>query len=179
MGKKNLIYLCCLSLIFVLSAANGAQAVVPPWEIEGLRAKEIPDFQIKDITGKTITNKELQGKVVLLNFWATWCRPCAQEMPAFERLYQRYKDKGLVIVGISVDSETDFVKNFLKKISVTFPIAVDTKSEVANAYKVFTYPTTFLVDRHGVVQDFYLGSREWEEEAFIGTLEKLLGPVRK
>lgn len=162
------ICLICFSLI-----SNLATAAIPPWEIDALVQKDTPAFQIVDLTGNNISNKDLRDKVVLLNFWATWCAPCREEMPALSKLYSRFKDKGLIIVGVSIDSSEKLVKSFLETNPVSFPIATDIDSKIADLYKVYTYPTTFLIDKHGVVQEYFLGGQEWNDPSFVAKIKAL------
>jgi len=162
-----------LFLLICLSA-NTAGAAIPPWEIDGLLHKDAPAFQVTDLSGKEISNKTLRGEVVLLNFWATWCGPCREEMPDLRKLQRRFKDDGLQVVGIAVDSSKAMVERFLVMMPVAFPVAVDSAAKIADSYKVYTYPTTFLLDRHGVIQAFYLGSRQWDEPAFVEKIKTLL-----
>jgi hypothetical protein len=95
---------------------------------------------------------DLRGKVVLLNFWATWCMPCRQEMPALETLYQRYKDAGLVVLAVNMDRlSTAGVEAFVQEVAVTFPIVLDPAWATAQTYRVLGLPTTYLIDRAGNV----------------------------
>jgi thiol-disulfide isomerase/thioredoxin len=113
--------------------------------------------------------------VVFLNFWATWCPPCREEMPAMERLYQRYKDKGFVVLAVSMDSEGGpIVVPFVKERGLTFPIGVDPKMALADRYGVRALPSSFLVDRKGNVAALALGPREWNGKAAHALIESLL-----
>jgi peroxiredoxin len=121
--------------------------------------KAAPNFALKDPSGKTVELKQFRGKPVLLNFWATWCAPCKDEMPELEQLYRQYKDQGLVVLGVSIDdaSSTKQVPDVLKEGSpsvgsYTFPVALDVKQDVMRQYHLFGVPSSFFIDRDGVVR---------------------------
>src|SRR5262249_353208 len=126
-------------------------------------------------SGASLSLSELRGKVVLLNFWATWCVPCRKEMPAIEALYQRYKDRGLEVVAISLDKiEAAPVEAFVKDMGVTYRVVLDPRWAAAGTYGVRGLPATFLLDRTGNVVMRELGERDWMEEAKQQTVEGLL-----
>lgn len=119
-------------------------------------------FTVRDLSGKLVSLGDFKGKVVLLNFWATWCAPCAKEMPSMERLYQAYGAKGLVIVGMSVDTGAPHdVKAFAQKLKVTFPILHDRDSIVSRHYSIPGVPVSYLIDRKGRVAYRVLGEYDW------------------
>jgi peroxiredoxin len=139
------------------------------------RAQAAKDFSVPTPNGKTLRLADYRGKVVFLNFWATWCPPCREEMPAMERLYQRYKDKGFVVLAVSMDSEGGpIVVPFVKERGLTFPIGVDPKMALADRYGVRALPSSFLVDRKGNVAALALGPREWNGKAAHALIESLL-----
>jgi len=120
------------------------------------KGKPAPDFTLKTLDGKKISLSDLKGKVVLVNFWATWCPPCREEMPLFERVYRKYKDKGFEILAISTDSSVDPIKKFVKEFKVSFPVLLD-DGKVSNLYSIQGLPTSFLIDREGKVVKVRLG----------------------
>ena len=137
--------------------------------------KDAPDFQVRTPDERTIRLADLRGKVVFLNFWATWCDPCREEMPSMERLHQAYKDRGLVVLAISLDAQGASVVNpFVKKFGLTFPIGLDPKMAVRETYGVWAVPSTFLVDKKGKRVLFANGSREWDSPAAHALIESLL-----
>jgi peroxiredoxin len=110
-----------------------------------------------------ISLSDLKGKVVFLNFWATWCKPCEEEMPAMERLHRRFKDKGLVVLAISEDTDgASVVGPYLKKHGLTFPVGLDPKMAVAGQYGVWAVPSTFIIDKSGKRILFANGVRQWD-----------------
>ena len=121
-----------------------------------------PDFTLPTLSGAPIHLAELRGKVVLLNFWATWCVPCRTEMPTLEALYQRYKDRGLDVLAVNLDlRSTAGVAAFLQEVGVTFRVGLDPSWSIARAYRVLGLPTTYLIDRAGNVVVREVGERDW------------------
>jgi peroxiredoxin len=134
-----------------------------------------PDFTLSTLSGTSLSLAELRGKVVLLNFWATWCVPCRQEMPAIEALYQRYKDRGLEVLAISLDkTPTATVEAFVKEMGVTYRIVLDPAWTTTRPYGVRGLPATFLIDRAGNVVLRELGERDWMAEEKQQVVEGLL-----
>ncbi len=127
----------------------------------GPSAKSAPSFTLQDLNGKTVSLSDFKGKVVVLDFWATWCPPCVKEIPHFIELYEQYKDRGFAMVGISVDREgVSVVKSFARKYQINYPILM-ADGQVANAYGGITgIPTTFVIDSAGNIRHKYVGYRE-------------------
>ena len=126
------------------------------------KATQASAFTAETLEGQPLRLAQYKGKVVMLNFWATWCTPCREEMPAFQRLYDRHKAQGFVVIGLSVDAEgTSVVKPFVKEYGLTFPIGLDPKMDVAEKFSVRALPSTFLIDKEGKILAMALGPREW------------------
>jgi peroxiredoxin len=123
------------------------------------------DFTVPTAAGQRFRLSDHRGKVVFLNFWATWCPPCREEMPALERLYRQQKDRGFTMVAISLDASPAVVGPYLAQGGFTFPVALDPRMELANAYAVRALPASFIVDPRGVVVAMALGAREWDGPA--------------
>lgn len=119
--------------------------------------RQAPGFSLRDLTGGSVTLEQFKGKVLFLAFWAPWCVPCRDELPELERLYTKYRDKGFVVIGISVESSASGVSSFLKKVPVTFPVIIDGTGQIAEAYRITGLPASFLIDRGGVVHTRYWG----------------------
>jgi thiol-disulfide isomerase/thioredoxin len=134
----------------------------------------LPEIGLQDLAGHRVDLASLKGKVVLVDFWASWCAPCKQEMPVLERLYQKYKDRGLVVVGVSVDQEGTNVGAFLKQLKVSFPIVHDKGHDVANRFKPPRMPSSYIVDRNGVVRNVHGGFRAGDDATIEGEITKLL-----
>ena len=129
------------------------------------------DFVLTSIDGGSVKLSDYQGKVVLVNFWATWCGPCVVETPSLVRIYHKYRDRGFQVIGVAMQSEEDNVKNFVEKYRVPYAIARDTTSEVGLRYQVFALPSSFLFTADGKVQKTFMGFVE--EERLERELEKL------
>ncbi|NOZ72816.1 MAG: TlpA family protein disulfide reductase, partial [Chloroflexi bacterium] len=140
--------------------------LAPPAPIIGLLVGNIaPDFTLRTLSGDTLRLADLRGQVVLLNFWATWCGPCQKEMPLLMESYLQYQDQGFVVVGINVGESTLKIQSFVDALQITFPIALDEKLQVNHQYRVFGLPTSFLLDRQGVIDYRAIGAlrqSEWE-----------------
>jgi len=120
------------------------------------------EFRVVTPDNQQLNLSEFKGKVIFLNFWATWCKPCEEEMPSMERLHQRFKDRGLVVLGISEDADGAVVTPYLKKHKLTFPVGLDPKMAVAGLYGVWALPSTFIIDKSGHRTLFANGPREWD-----------------
>ena len=108
-----------------------------------------PDFEIELIDGETVTLSGYRGEVVLLNFWGTWCPPCRAEMPALQRTWEEYKDRGVVFLGAAIYDEKADVEKFAAAYGITYPLGIDLLGDLTVDYKVTSFPTTFLIDREG------------------------------
>jgi len=121
------------------------------------------EFHVATPDNRQLKLSEFKGKVVVLNFWATWCKPCEEEMPSMERLHQRFKDKGLVVLALSEDAGgAGVVSPYLKKHKLTFAVGLDPKMSVAGLYGVWAIPSTFIIDKRGNRALFANGPREWD-----------------
>jgi len=116
---------------------------------------------------------EHRGRLVMVNFWATWCPPCLEEMPALERLYRQHRESGFVLVAVSVDTDPSKVGHFVTAHRLTFPVGLDPKTRVAELYGVRALPSTFLIDREGNLTALALGPRAWDGDASHSLVEAL------
>lgn len=133
-----------------------------------------PDFTLKSRSGKNIRLSDFRGEVVLLNFWASWCGPCRQEMPLLEAMYKRYKKLGFTVVGVNVEQDNQKAKGYLSDITVSFPILYDTASTASKLYKVSAMPTTVIIDRSGNMRYLHNGYKPGYEKEYQKQLKKLL-----
>jgi len=134
------------------------RVVVDPPRVEGARVGDkAPDFTLTDTDGDKLSLSDLKGKGVILNFWATWCGPCRQEMPLLQKAFEAHGSEGLVVVGVDVGEQAAPVKTFLKELGLTFPAVLDTDQETSRLYRVYGLPTTFFIDRQGVIHYVLVG----------------------
>ena len=134
-----------------------------------------PAIRLADVDGAPRTLESLRGSVVLLNFWATWCIPCRDEMPAMERLHRSYRERGLTVLGVNFKESGPEVRAFLEKLGVSFGTVLDTDGRVSEKYRVRGLPVTFLVDREGRLLWKAIGGREWDGPNGRAHLEEVLG----
>ncbi|MGB0910046.1 MAG: TlpA disulfide reductase family protein [Nitrospirales bacterium] len=138
-----------------------------------------PPFTLGDLEGRQVSLSDFSGKVVLLNFWATWCGPCRVEMPAMEALYQEMKGKGLAIVAVSVDAQgTVVTRPFQEAMGLTFPILHDSDYEVGLSYGARTLPITYIIDRQGIIRHRVFGARDWNGAKAKELIQELLDPPK-
>ena len=159
-----------LRLLIVLAAGMAATASGTGAELSG----PAPDFRLPARSGEQVALSDLKGQVVMLNFWATWCGPCRQEMPHLEALHQRYSDLGFTLLGVNVEEDSSGADTFLEETPVTFPILFDPESEVSNAYEVVAMPSTVLVDRAGNVRFIHHGYKPGYENEYQTQIRALL-----
>ena len=137
-----------------------------------------PSFSLNDLSGRTYSLANYRGKVLLINFWATWCNPCVSEMASLDKLYQKLKDKNFELLAISVDEGGwDEIKKFLQKHPVTFPILLDSDYKVADQYGTYRVPESYLIDSQGKIIDKILGAQEWDSPEMLSKIEKALSEI--
>ena len=131
------------------------------------------DLELLDLSGRPVRLRDFRGRVVLLNFWATWCVPCREEMPALETLARELGPRGLTVVAVNFKESRQEVEAFRQEHKLTFPMLLDSAGQVAERYQVFALPVTILVDRRGMVVGTVLGIRDWvgpDARAYLGRL---------
>lgn len=116
-----------------------------------------PDFALKSLDGRTIRLSELRGKPVMVNFWASWCPPCKNEMPVFEKAYQRYRSQGMEFLGVDVEEDAETVRKFVQENGYSWLFLLDSDGKVSRSYQVSGIPTTFFIDREGIIRDLQIG----------------------
>jgi peroxiredoxin len=170
-----------LIIVLALVGAPGvtARAEDPAAQLELVRpgrAQSAKPFEVPTPDGAKVSLADFRGRVVLLNFWATWCGPCKEEMPAMERLYQKFREQGLVVLAVSNDSEgsTRSVARFVKESGFTFPVGLDPRLRVASLYGVRVLPASLIIDRKGSITHIALGPRDWDSPAARQLFESLL-----
>lgn len=169
------------ALIVAAGALTGpsAWAVADPAAALGLLkpspVRAARDFQVPTAADGKVRLADLKGKVVFLNFWATWCKPCESEMPSIERLHRKFRERGLAVVAISIDADgASVVRPFVAKHQLTFPVGLDPKLAVSGSYAVWALPVTVIIDRDGRQVLLANGPREWDGSASASLFQSLL-----
>ncbi|MDP3421792.1 MAG: TlpA disulfide reductase family protein [Thiobacillus sp.] len=170
--------LLALMLAACCSLGTAHAADLPPLahKLTMQAPKPAPALKLKDIEGKSHDLAKLKGKVVLINFWATWCPPCRREMPSMERLSQRFKGQPFVVLAVDVGEDVDTIETFTSQLdtTLTFPILLDTRSHAMRAWRVAGLPTTFLVDKQGRIVASAIGGREFDHPEIVKTVGDLV-----
>jgi len=142
--------------------------------------KPAPGFTLNDINGKKVSLSDYKGNVILLNFWATFCGPCKEEMPSLNNLYAALKKDGLIVLAVSIDDSEKPVQSFIRAKAITFPVLIDKDQQVYfEQYGVLGLPTSFIIDRDGIVRDKILGDRPWDSKDMKEKIGMLLSRNRK
>jgi peroxiredoxin len=139
-----------------------------------LEGQAAPDFVLRSATGENLRLSEYRGDVVLINFWATWCGPCRQEMPLLNDLYGRYQRVGFNLLGVNIDEDSRRAMQMVQELGVNFPVLFDENKEVSKLYEVEAMPVTILVDREGVVRHVHHGYKPGYEEKYLTEIRSLL-----
>jgi thiol-disulfide isomerase/thioredoxin len=161
--KRTLILalLCCIGFT---TSANAATTTKSP----------ATDFTLKSNSGKNIKLSELRGQVVMINFWASWCGPCRQEMPLLEQLYKKYQPMGFTLLGVNVEENSNDAIKWLKGMEVSFPVLFDNESKVSDLYNVSAMPTTLIIDRDGNMRYYHRGYVPGTEDEYQQQIRALL-----
>jgi len=133
-----------------------------------------PDFTLKSFTGKNIRLAEHRGKIILLNFWATWCTPCRQEIPKLNKLHAKYSRLGASVWGVNIDKNYKSAKSMSNQLNIVYPILHDVDQSTSKHYDLNTMPFTILIDRNGKVRNIYHGYRPGYEKKYAADINKLL-----
>jgi len=150
-----------------LAIASGTVPAVAPLSVA-------PDFTLRAMVGPNLRLQEQRGQVVMINFWATWCGPCRQEMPHLNRLYEKYRASGFVLLGVNVDDDARNATDVAAKLGLKFPVLLDTDKKVSRLYDLATMPSTVLIDRDGKVRYIHRGYLTGYEDAYDKQIRELL-----
>ena len=156
-----------IALVFVGFSATGLAS-------SGMEGQPAPDFALKSATGENLRLSEYRGDVVMINFWATWCGPCRQEMPLLDELYTRYQRVGFNLLGVNIDDDALGAMKMVEELGVNFPVLFDSRKEVSKLYEVEAMPTTVLLDREGNVRHVHHGYKPGYEEKYLAEIRSLL-----
>jgi len=155
------------SLVAMATWPGNARATVVP-------SATAPDFTLRRLDGANLRLQEQRGQVVMVNFWATWCAPCRQEMPHLSRLYEKYRNSGFVLLGVNVDDDARKAANLATSLGLRFPVLFDTDKAVSRVYDMNAMPATLLIDRDGRVRYIHRGYREGFELTYDQQIRELI-----
>jgi thiol-disulfide isomerase/thioredoxin len=185
--KKSIIFIVFLFLIPLAAPADPVDLSSPTEMGESVKTafsraglplarekRQAIGFSLKLVDGRTVTLSSFRGKVVFLNFWATWCPPCRAEMPSMEVLYRRFRDQGLEFLAVDIMENSKDVSAFLSDYKLSFPAALDSSGSISNNYGIQAIPATFIVDRDGRIILSTVGGRNWNTPAIIAAFDELL-----
>jgi len=154
-------------IVFAIFAASSLAS-------SSLEGQVAPDFVLKSSTGENLRLSEYRGDVVMINFWATWCGPCRQEMPLLDELYSRYERVGFTLLGVNIDDDSRQAMKMIDELGVSFPVLFDESKDVSKLYAVEAMPVTVLVDREGTVRYVHHGYKPGYEEKYLTEIRSLL-----
>jgi peroxiredoxin len=140
----------------------------------GLTGQPAPDFALKSSNGENLRLSEYRGDVVMVNFWATWCGPCRQEMPLLDEMFSKYERVGFSLLGVNIDENSSKAMNMVSELGVSFPVLFDTRKEVSKLYEVDAMPVTVLIDREGTVRYVHHGYKPGYEQMYLDQIKSLL-----
>ncbi len=140
----------------------------------GMEGQMAPDFVLKSSSGENLRLSEYRGDVVMINFWATWCGPCRQEMPLLDELYARYQRVGFNLLGVNIDDDSQRAMRMVDELGIRFPVLFDERKEVSELYNVEAMPATILVDREGIVRYVHHGFKPGYEDRYLDQIRSLL-----
>src|SRR4051794_37962971 len=159
-----------LARVLLLSSLATLASASP----EALIGQAAPDFALRTFSGQNLRLSENLGDVVIINFWATWCGPCRQEMPLLDDIQAKYRRAGMVLLSVNLDEDQARAEEFARTLKISYPVLVDAKKEVAKAFQVGNMPATVLVDRSGVIRYVSDGYKSGYEKRYTDKLRELL-----
>jgi peroxiredoxin len=169
MNVRPLIFLACVTLLtaYVLRSGVGNDSLVR-------KGSKAPDFTVKDADGRPVALQDFRGSVVFLNFWRTDCPPCAAEMADMERVARAFSGRKFQMMPVSLDIDAEQVEQFYRDLSLTMPAYIDPGRNVATRYAVRGTPETFIINRDGIVAEYYVGPRNWASPDMLARLDNLI-----
>jgi peroxiredoxin len=164
-SNSQLLKRCAMAAIVLASTAFAAS---------GDASGPAPSFTLTNLTGQPGGLGEYKGQVVMVNFWATWCGPCQQEMPLLDQMYKKYKLAGFTLIGVNVDKESPAVKELLARKPVSFPVLLDPANQVSKAYHVDEMPSSVIIDRKGQIRYIHRGYKPGDENDYQDRIRQLI-----
>ena len=171
-SMRLLLPVCALALW--ISASQALAEAAAPQTLPSFLGAPAPAFTLLDTEGKPHQLADYRGQVVVLNFWATWCPPCREEMPAMERLHKMVANESIAVVAINVGEDEDTIFLFTADYPVSFPLLMDQDGSVTQDYPVIGLPTTYIIDPAGIIRHRAVGTREWDDPELVDELRALL-----
>ncbi len=163
--KRCTLFFTATIICMLLMGSGPAHAIDPA-----------PDFTLLNLEGRNVSLSSYKGKVVVLNFWGTWCEPCKEEMPSLNKLYLEHRDKGFAVLAISLDPSEQNVKSFIAEKGYSFPVLLDKNKEVYfDKYGLFGLPISIIIDRNGAIVQKVIGETAWDSAQMEEKIQKLLG----
>ena len=166
-GKLAATIITCLMFTQLFTSPAIAQTTAPQLLQKLSGQPPAPEFALPDLDDQITSLSGLKGKVLIVNFWATWCPPCRKEMPSMQRAWEKVKDKDVVLLGIHVGGNTDKVWDFTSSYNITFPILIDKRGTTSKKWKTIGLPTTYVVDPQGRKIYRAIGGREWDDDKLL------------
>jgi len=140
------------------------------------KGKEAKPFTLKDLEGRDVSLSDYSGKIVFLNFWATWCPPCRKEMPSMEALQKKLGSEDFIILAVATDRKgADLVRPFVEEKKLSIKVLIDDRSDVSDAYGVIALPTTYIIGRDGIIIELVRGGAEWDDAETVEYFKALIG----
>jgi peroxiredoxin len=167
-----------MGLLLLGQSATATDDLLQAMRMTKLPSRSAPSFTLEDLSGKQVSLQQYRGKVVFLNFWATWCIPCREEMPAMEQLQQLFQRQGLVILAVNLKESPEQVKTFFDQHRLSFLALLDRNGSVSRAYGVMGLPTTYLIGREGTLLAQGIGGRDWTRAEGHALIRELLTGAR-
>lgn len=162
------------SKLFLWVRATALAATLAVTSLVGASSTIAPSFALPSRSGDTVSLDQLKGQVVMLNFWASWCGPCRQEMPLLDQMHKRYSSLGFTLIGVNVEANTQDAEKWLTQTPVTFPVLFDKENKVSKLYDVSAMPSTVFIDRKGNVRYLHRGYKSGDESEYLNQIRALL-----
>ena len=175
MPRKRRFTVLFLSVLFFVFFIAGCEKIAGLKEIKKIEiGKPAPDFVLQDVSGNTWKLSSLKGKAVFINFWASWCKPCRDEMPSMEALNKAMAGQPFQMLAIVFNDDLDTANRFARRLGVTFPVLVNPEPELTEAYMITGVPETFLIDANGILRHRFIGPYNWDTPEMITLVQELL-----
>ncbi|NQX44858.1 thiol-disulfide oxidoreductase ResA [Paenibacillus tritici] len=171
MGKARKPIQIVILLLIVLLGGYAISSSVFGGDGKPKEGGKAPNFELLGLDGKTHTLEEYKGKSVVLNFWGSWCAPCVKEMPALQAQWEKWKDQGVVVLGVNVGEDQMTVDNFVKLVDIDFPVVMDKNRDAVRSYGISPLPTTFFINTKGKVDNIHIGQLD------LSSLEEQIGKL--